>query len=228
MSAVRPILFSAPMVRALLAGDKTQTRRVLSPGNIRFWRGGINEPIMKYKPSAAQLNLALSGARNVRFLGHVLTWDCADGCYVMSNVTYAPGDLLWVRETFATDGGAGYRYAATHAIHELRKKKPGIHMPRIASRLTLEVTHVRVERLHDISEADAIAEGAAKLVMDDDGGFFESDCGTHRCGFAGLWSHINGEDSWDANPWVVAVTFDVHQINIDALLAQRARATEAA
>ena len=65
-----------------------------------------------------------------------------------------------------------------------------------------------MERLQDISEVDAIAEGAARLVMDDDGKFYESEQrGNHRTGFAGLWDHINGPGAWDANPWVSVTTF---------------------
>jgi hypothetical protein len=94
---------------------------------------------------------------------------------------------------------------------------PSIHMPRWASRLTLIVEAVKVERLQAISEADAEAEGAAKLVgPDDDGKFYVSADGTFKCGFAGIWTHINGAGAWDSNPWVVAVTFCVVRANIDA------------
>lgn len=94
-------------------------------------------------------------------------------------------------------------------------------MPRWASRLTLRVADVVVERLQDISEDDAKAEGAEKLVMDDEHRFYASGkSGSHRCGFAGLWESINGRRkgaSWDDNPWVVAITFDVIRANVDEI-----------
>ena len=86
-------------------------------------------------------------------------------------------------------------------------------MPRKAARLMLTVEAVRPERLQSISEDDAIAEGAAKLSWDGEETWFEDERnGTFRCGFAGLWAHLHGADSWDANPWVVVVSFRVQSI----------------
>jgi hypothetical protein len=209
---VKPILFSAPMVRALLEGRKTQTRRIYKNRN-----GWSDQDIES----------------RIRRFAFAYPYDF--------------GDLLWVRETWSGDylfadtppaqrdsymtpDGPVLRDeiwfwadgAPTHGDWE--RPRPGIHMPRWASRLTLEVTGVKIERLQEISEQDAIAEGASCLVTDGEGKFYESERGTHRCGFAGLWAHINGADSWDANPWVVAVTFLVHEQNVDVILAQRKEA----
>lgn len=190
----RPILFSGPMVRALLDGSKTQTRRVINPVQPRddgMWPAG-RDPVP----------------------------DCPYG---------KAGDRLWVREAWAcTARGDFYTkiqyradgqsiehhwkyFDAVKRLDKEGKYRPGIHMHRWASRISLLITDVRVQRLHDISEEDARAEGAIRMVMDDEAKFYESDRGTFKCGFAGIWSHINGAASWDANPWVFAVSFRVEQ-----------------
>lgn len=187
----RPVLFSAPMVRALLAGTKTQTRRVVKP--------------RKDRDMGCELACCeLAGEAN-------------DGEY--RNAYCAPGDRLWVRETFQplfADGydhhsvdwetGKGYacRYVATDGRVEwidgddniTDRCKPGIHMPRWASRLTLEVTAVRVERLQDISVEDCRAEGSP----------YDSPIDV-RAWYRDLWEQINGPDSWDANPFVWCIEF---------------------
>lgn len=128
-----------------------------------------------------------------------------------------PGDRLWVREAWqAIDGNeralrimtephpsrGWIEYAATVPEgHEPPPRwRPSIHMPRWASRITLEVTGVRVERLQDISEADATAEGVSAIPD-------EMRRATPRCDFQALWQSINGPDSWAANPWVWIVEF---------------------
>ncbi len=110
-------------------------------------------------------------------------------------------------------------------------KRASIHMPRRASRLTLEVTGVKVERLQDISEVDAIAEGVAQIAPPDkDGGRHFGvvpglfDRPTAAKAYATLWDAINGPGAWDANPWVAAVTFCPHLLNIDDFIAGRASA----
>lgn len=166
----RPILFSAPMIRALLAGTKTQTRRML----------------------------------NERHLWHFI-----EGQGDLGICPYgAPGDRLWVRETHM-DLGACYLYRADGNAEQERalvapgqRWRPAIHMPRAASRITLEVTGVRVERLQEISDSDAFAEGIQQCS--DEG--LPSD-GTARGTYRALWESINGPGSWDANPWVWVVEF---------------------
>lgn len=213
----RPILFSAPMVRALLAGSKTQTRRVVK------WRG-----------VAPGLNLGFSGLEAHRFdPGSSEWWALAsrrgDGCWEeRCEPTICPygaaGDRLWVRETWAVShaldhlkprevphGSGLVYYAATENLGGLLKR-PSIFMPRWASRITLEVTGVRVERLQAISEADAIVEGVeltggyefGKQAMK---GWTPLAYPLPIFAYRSLWESINGAGSWDANPWVWVVEF---------------------
>lgn len=213
--AERPIIFSAPMVRAILAGRKTQTRRVLKPQPVAdaSWAGGWRVDSKKVSVSVQSFNER--GGR------------CLPGD--SSPCPYTVGDTLWVREAWALVPRTAYRCsegvqqtlrpnddhdAAIYRASFDRSSggcrwRPSIHMPRWASRITLRVTNVRVERLHDISEEDARAEGAERMYMDDDGKFYQHHTGTYRTGFAGIWAHIHGPGGWAANPWVVAVSFEV-------------------
>lgn len=195
--AERPILFSAPMVRALLAGTKTQTRRVVKP--IPRWAEQF--PICKPDVMAA---------------GHQIWWWNGehDGVGVSQDCPYgAPGDVLWVKETYRltsgddalkpSDARREARYAADHGAAipaGFGKLRPSIHMPRWASRISLTITDVRVERLNDISVRDAVAEG----MTFPEGMEWGSD---PIDAFTGLWRSINGPGSWEANPWVWAVRF---------------------
>ena len=115
-----------------------------------------------------------------------------------------------MREAFATDGPV-VRYYATDDVHELRKKRSPIHMPRWASRLTLTITDVRVQRLQEITAEDVTAEGIP----------FEADALAPYewsvARFADLWNTIHGPDAWDANPWCAAISFTVHRCNIDKM-----------
>jgi len=175
----RPILMSAPMVRALLAGTKTQTRRVVK-GRALDW---LNES--GFSPS---------------FVAHPENHLCPYG---------APGDRLWVRETWAqnenqlseTSMDTSIVFRADGEARALdngceKAWRPSIHMPRWASRITLEINDVRVERLQEISEADALAEGITHSTLNDP-----------RVEYRWLWESINGHGSWDANPWVWPITF---------------------
>lgn len=230
---IRPILFSGSMIRALIAGTKTQTRRV-----IRDVPEIPDSSILVHaaRHPAPYLDSYCSGkktAKNPRGMSDKWCWwtrdDRAGDAF---KVPYVPGDLLWVRETFATDG-IRIRYAATDDIHELRTKKPGIHMPRALSRLTLEVTNVRVERLQDITDVDSLAEGCRKIsehcyVFEgtdyDKAGLCHSAPST---AFMCLWDQINGARSgasWSDNPWVAAISFEAIQGNVDAVVATRAAA----
>ena len=211
----RPILFSAPMVRALLHGRKTQTRRVA-----RFVKA--NGPYWDINTAGG--GLICGSDQDVRFEGP----------------DYAPfskGDRLWVRETWGINHYA-YCYdkipksrPADVQDHEMvyfateddceiineMPRLPSMHMPRWASRLTLNVESVRVERLNDCSEADAVAEGLewvapGKWAVDRTLAIVGDD---PRRVYGELWDSINGAGAWDANPWVVAVTFDVRKGNID-------------
>lgn len=225
MADVKPILFSGPMVQAILreieapGTGKTQTRRV-----------------QKADIAAAQRVYHLNGKPVA--VEHDRRWPI--------RTKFNIGDLLWVRETCATWEGlcedVVYRADASEndwaaLSHDARtgapwKRRPSIHMPRWASRLTLEVTGVKVERLQDISEADALAEG---VVWSDEWRAFVVPGVKHwnedfpvlsrstaREMYAALWDFINGLGAWSDNPWVVAVTFRPHLCNIDAFLKEKA------
>jgi hypothetical protein len=197
----RPILFSAPMVRALLAGTKTQTRRIVKP-----------------QPEVCGADwLAKRRDGPAQFLYY---WPRGDGYavndrFVAESCPYGqPGDRLWVRESIHR-GDACARYSADGSVVNLadwrwkRDNLPSIHCPRELSRITLEITGVRVERLQGISEVDAKAEGirwtdAGPLHAHLDGGF---NFPTARDAYERLWGDINGPGSWDANPWVWVVEF---------------------
>jgi hypothetical protein len=192
----RPILFSAPMVRALLDGSKTQTRRVAK----------------------------LTCAGHVKEPGGHRRWHPADFDSRFACPYGQPGDRLWVREAWARDDEDGmlmYRAdvgSGNDADDWERNRldgvsrfrwRPSIHMPRTASRITLEITGVRVERLQDISERDALAEGIVRLL---DGGFGLAGSThyhhTDPCeSYWSLWEHINGPGSVETNPWVWVMDF---------------------
>lgn len=200
----RPILFSAPMVRAILAGTKTQTRRPLS-----------------YQPTSAPEVCRAHKDRALTRPVIAATWIKDGESHCCPCPFGVPGDRLWVREAFMHEP-ADYCWEASTSIpirpaHTVYRAdciddakgagwKPSIHMPRSLSRITLEVTGVRVERLQEISYEDAKAEGAE--FWRNDGTLTElPPCSAHRYEFEGLWKSINGADSWNANPWVWVVSF---------------------
>lgn len=207
----RPILFSSPMVKAILDGTKLQTRRV-----------------MKVQPKTSDSRLAFSMSSTERDQIGKFRWiQIQNDIPVESTSTdyfacpYGrKGERLWVRETFAEFAGIldknPYVYRAdgtfdTPAKEHLEgnKWRPSIFMPREASRITLEITNVRVERLQDISEEDAEAEG----LLDEDHSLCEkyglaSSWTSCRDLFQRLWEEINGKKHpWSSNPWVWVVEF---------------------
>lgn len=218
----RPILFTGPTVGGLLSGRKTQTRRVVK-GSEQWPASAVKAVMLESRGTA----LAVNAGR------------CTYGPELKSPYGQ-PGDRLWVRETFADLQGTGIehrpissgplqRYAfaadAKPGSHgdEARKEfgvkwKPSIFMPRAASRITLEITSVRVERLQDISESDAIAEGIEPLygAWRDYGR--KPSINYHPAwakaieSYRSLWEAINGPDSWAANPWVWVVEFKLVSI----------------
>ena len=184
----RPILYSAPMVCATLDDTKTQTRRIA-----KLTEGGhVKEP-----------------------RGH-RRWHPADPEAVQACPYGQPGDRLWVRETWGFNpdfprqlAQACFRADPGHE-HDGIKWVPSIHMPRRASRITLEITSCRLERLQAISEADCIAEGIEKTQHGFWRTYGQGSCdGTYspRASFRCLWASINGAESWEANPWVWAIGF---------------------
>ena len=208
-----PILFSASMVRALLEGRKTQTRRAIKPQpEYRFENDPLGEVAWK--------------GMCIDTVGTITTGN--DGL-AQYNPFGQPGDLLWVRETFCiypmagNDGAAGPICRADSIISDEslksigRKWTPSIFMRREHSRLTLKITDVRIERLQDISEDDARAEG---VNADEDPrwqpSYSDPDSGgdpSHRLSYEYLWNSING--NWNDNPWVWVVEFEVIHKNVD-------------
>lgn len=202
----RPILFSGPMVRALMVGRKTQTRRIIKP---RPWNSE-GDTVDISRASAARITIGADGRSYVAFdhpRGGPLT------AYV---APYVVGDRLWVRETWAPKA-EGVVYGADWlpaAFDSMKPWRPSIFMPRAASRLTLTVTEVRAQRLQDITPADAIAEGIPPAANS-----LTIDCDTPNPvdGYRTLWDSLNAKRApWSSNPWVVAVTFTVEKRNIDA------------
>ena len=222
----RPILFSAPMVRAILDGRKTQTRRVVKNVPDPDWEPSVIDDLHGYDSGGALNPDKIVGYGACDSTGE---WGviCPYG---------RPGDRLWVRENWGaadlcmedceTDPPRMIAYRSDGAVrsfdppHDYKpgyfgledvKWRPSIHMPRWASRITLEVTSIRCERLTVISELDAQAEGvtheeAGDYYCDQDEGVFGHRC-CYRRGFERLFDSINGAGSWDKNPWVWVVEF---------------------
>ncbi len=199
----RPILFNGAMVRAILSGAKTETRRVVKEIP---WRPGVN-------PNFSQAR-AFSNAGEFRIAGSeemTTGFRCPFG---------QPGDRLWVKETTVRveeHGYVGPVYAASQEGQDVInwglapapddctdvepyeiKLRPSIHMPRSMCRLLLEITDVRVERLQAISEADAQREGAG-----DDVDYSRNR--TYRDEFRDIWTSTGGD--WDSDPWVWVISF---------------------
>lgn len=216
----KPILFSPAMVRALLAGAKTQTRRVIKPHKPHR-TDIIVAPFVDNRGTRHGKNGQLFAVTPDRSSGGPIT--CPYG---------QPGDLLWVREGLEKAkeyGGIGYPADGTWLPNIAWKWKrdnlPAMHMPRALSRITLEIIDIRAQRLQDISEDDSKMEGApAEFEMSLAEFLHGKDTPdtTHRLGFKHLWNSIHGSGSWDLNPWVWAVTFAVHQQNIDEFLKAKA------
>jgi hypothetical protein len=203
---MKPIIFSTDMVRAILDGRKTQTRRVIKPQPTDcglVWRTACGGDFAAWEDDGVTLD---------------------EGC--QRKCPYGqPGDLLWVRETWAKnevypirDREAGdYIYKADLAKDGRTKYaatwKPSIHMPKWAARLFLEITDIRVERVQDISEEDAEKEGAEEMFVN------PLNLGDKRksfiFGFTCLWDSINAKRgySWDNNPWVWVIGFRSHTIS---------------
>lgn len=213
----KPIIFSAPMVRALLDGRKTMTRRVVKlPTKGEYVRPDMGGWAASKLGGGSCFRIGKDGSR-IPVPEQPVIWNQTTGTCL--GLKYEVGDLLWVRESFSDTRIAGldipYHYKADirtkSESDDIRvayglKWQPSIHMPKIASRLTLEVTAVKLELLKDISRGDAMEEGCPfpNMAKGDD----------PRQWFRSLWESINGPGSWEANPWVVAVSFKVHKCNV--------------
>lgn len=191
------------MVRAVISGAKTQTRRIASTRQ-------------------CVLGEEFPGPRGSDgFSRAYLMHRASDRAGMLALCPYGqPGDRLWVREAWRTVADADRlpprNLTTAHRIwHEADephqpgagKYRPPMFMPRWASRVTLALTGVRIERLQDISEADAMAEGSRSWALEQDTPVKDIAAGETRLIFRQLWEQINGPDSWDANPWVWVVEF---------------------
>lgn len=224
----RPILFSGPMVRAILDGRKTMTRRVINPQPDFVIDG---KPLLKTSHDFVDLEERRIKTKTHTDDGKPYVKDC--------RVPFVVGDRLWVREAFRHFGNrfsAGnnsfglIKYLVDNEIADMRcdslpshesshsywyKHRPSIHMPRWASRITLEIESVRVERLQEISDADIEAEGVLScdewqdyLATWESQQSADARLETPREYWERRWNRINGKKHpWDSNPWVWAVGF---------------------
>jgi hypothetical protein len=181
----RPILFSSEMVKAILSGAKTQTRRIMKPQPQEF----ANPPYWRWSNGSKLGPFAVASGDRPSIFGR-----------------WVPGERLWVREAWRTDRCYDHLkpsalnpkcpiYYGSKIIAGYHKARPSIHMPRWASRLTLEITDVRVERIQEITAEDAIAEGRS-LNHDDPSGYFPE-----------TWNKINGPGAWERNDFCWCITF---------------------
>jgi hypothetical protein len=229
----RPIIFSAPMVRAILSGAKTQTRRIIKPqprwdDPVWWWD---DKPFVSDEAMADHLFHEVYGTHGTPY----------------GSVWEEGGDRLWVRESFdivddpaayhvddgprqddhgykcpdaVKRGPNGERWVVDYAANEntrlmdrdgVRRWKPSIHMPRWASRIALEITDVRVQRVQEIGRdgrkaVDVLAEGITPEQIANEQKWFHPD-DSPALAFARLWEAVNGKGSWESNPWVWAITF---------------------
>ena len=201
----RPILFSAPMVHAILDGRKTQTRRIVKPGR---------DPYVGCQMAPCEI-----------------AGDINNGNFAIAPYGQ-PGDRLWVREAWARDDEDGCMMYRADVGHDVcadaweqgriegvsrYRWRPSIHMPRWASRITLEISAVRVERLQDISYEDALAEGVADArpllangrppETNETPDEISRRLRWPQREYEILWNSINGPASWDKNPYVWVIEF---------------------
>jgi hypothetical protein len=216
---MKPIIFSTPMVQAILDGRKTQTRRAIKYDFESVYSAASQQGIMDKVCQYGELP------------SDAIEWYAKN----IAKPKYQPGDVLWVRETWtpfcvnkkscrnAILAHPDYCYKATvdkDCVDKLGCKwRPSIHMPRDAARIFLRVTEVRAERLQEITEEDAIAEGISWLdeACYSNNGWtptlYDPDSGgspVFRDGFIALWDSINAKRgySWDTNPWVWVIEFE--------------------
>ncbi|MRR49332.1 MAG: hypothetical protein EG825_00195 [Rhodocyclaceae bacterium] len=200
----RPILFSSPMVRAILDGRKTVTRRVVKPKHLSYidehqgFREDCNAEVCPYGQPGDRLWVRETWAPQADCEGSAHRWTAG-----LEGSGAGPRPITHYR----ADGGDPW----------VSRWRPSIHMPRWASRILLEIAAVRVERLNDISEEDSIAEGVFKktgttsvgdiVETIDRGEMIYTNHGQARMEYKLLWESINGPGSWAANPWVWVIEF---------------------
>ncbi len=218
-----PILYSTPMVQAVINRIKTVTRRLTG---LHAWNKEPDRWKFGYTAFTPDGHISARGTFDNGQFGEKFI-KCPYG---------KKGDVLWVRETFGElydtcdhdelpgcpqeRWSLGYKYKADGYVHENNFNgfwtgwKPSIHMPKVAARIWLEVTDIKVERLQDITEEQAKAEGAYDTLKQEDLKLLKDLEWTipapfrpHQFGFLALWCKINGVKSWEANPWVWCVSF---------------------
>lgn len=202
--AERPILFSGPMVRAILARRKTQTRRVAKPTPKVFSQGTghiavLHEPCRYGKPGD-RLWVRETWCPANSEEGPVVLYPADHGRRCLADESY-PVDYA----KYPLKGEAWSAWAPEVEAGTVKAYRPSIHMPRWACRLVLELIDASLERLQDISEQDAIAEGVDESAVES----FRRAGVERPAGFAfrELWTSINGSESWEANPWVWVLHF---------------------
>lgn len=214
----RPMLFSAPMVRAILDGRKTQTRRIVKPQPPKG-----TEKVISQTEKIGQSFLCMSQPENG--FRSVIPANHSKKHPAMIPPHGQVGDLIWVRETCKAIGPKHEPEImySDHDDYDIATKElgwrvlPSIYMPRRESRITLKIAGVRVERLQDVSGADAKAEGVnSQLICSNRLG----PAGSYRMNFTLLWESINGPTSWNENPWVWVYEFEPIVQNVDAVISE--------
>jgi hypothetical protein len=242
----RPIIFSGPMVKAILEGRKTQTRRIITKRNSATWSDWDRLEFDESKvPEGAFTTLVDNGYLHVPCRPHpedpqdaslwtrsrvYPIWDVGDALWVRESVCLLrdnhyhqggpPNKLITTHDGTPKRNGCEYKASTTATDESERCRKelgykwtPSIHMPRWASRIKLEITNIRVQRVQDISEADARAEGCIRLpasgrITDIPGGQYGGRVWiSAKHWYRDLWGQINGADSWKSNVWVWAISF---------------------
>lgn len=197
----RPIIFSTPMVQAILAGKKTQTRRIIKPQPTGKYEGIILPHSKKYKEDK----------KTVRFIDYDKVENNFDDAIQYISCPYGKkDDILWVKETFAIDNSQhiykalpllGY-WVTKQAYPNNIKWKPSIFMPKNAARIFLRIKGIAVERVREITEKDAGAEGITEPL------FIINENNNPLKIFQELWEHINGKENWANNPFVWVIEFE--------------------
>ncbi len=205
----KPILFSGDMVRAILDGRKTQTRRVVKHKNDFIMEEGMKWPVFEsYVYGEDDIDVPCPYKADLLWVRE--TWAVVDvPAQACVDIYYPNGRASGIEDRYIIDGVAVNKYL-DGGLND--KNRPSIHMPREFSRITLNVTNIRVERLQDISEGDARAEGVEFPDADE--------TLTNRDLFWCLWDSINGKRGcgWDVNPWVWVVEFEPIFMNVDEVL----------
>lgn len=195
-----PILFTGPMVRAILDDKKHMTRRLVKGQALEWLRPGMFSPAFVANPENGMCPYGVEGGRlwvKETFLHatYVSLAESGDHRMGRANLVEYVADGAQPRYLHPGVGGSPYM-----------QKRPSIFMPRWASRIVLEITSVKAERLQDISEEDAIAEGVQAIGV---GEIKRAAAWSARQDFANLWDAINAPGSWALNPWVWCISFKV-------------------